>query len=113
MQVLVTNSCANDVTASKQTAASTEAINNKKFMPSYKVLFRRSGRKKIISFIFTNFSLLKYLYTSTYDFFSDGELLLPSLPASVAPFLEALQTSESNNLNSYEEVKPTYGPQVK
>jgi len=81
--VLVSNSRANDVSASKQTAASTEAINNKKFMPSYKVLFRRS----------------------------DGELLLPSLPASVAPFLEALQTSESNNLNTYEEAKPTYGPQ--
>ena len=113
MQVLVSNSRANDVSASKQTAASTEAINNKKFMPSYKVLFRRSGKKKFISFIFTNFSLLKYLYTSTYNFFPDGELLLPSLPASVAPFLEALQTSESNNLNSYEEVKPTYGPQVK
>ena len=62
LQVLVSNSRANDVSASKQTAASTEAINNKKFMPSYKVLFRRSGRKKIISFIFTNFSLLKYLY---------------------------------------------------
>ena len=46
-------------------------------------------------------------------FFPDGELLLPSLPASVAPFLEALQTSESNNLNTYEEAKPTYGPQVK
>lgn len=81
--VLVSQSCANDLSASKQTAA-TEAINNKKFMPSYKVLFRRS----------------------------DGELLLPSLPASVAPFLEALQTSESNNLNNYQEVKPTYGPQL-
>ena len=64
-----------------------------------------------MSFIFTSFFTIKILYT--YDFFSDGELLLPSLPASVAPFLEALQTSESNNLNSYEEVKPTYGPQVK
>ena len=82
--MLVSQSCANDLSANKQTTA-TEAINNKKFMPSYKVLFRRS----------------------------DGELLLPSLPASVAPFLEALQTSESNNLNNYEEVKPTYGPQVR
>ena len=82
--MLVSQSFANDLSANKQTAA-TEAINNKKFMPSYKVLFRRS----------------------------DGELLLPSLPASVAPFLEALQTSESNNLNNYEEVKPTYGPQVR
>ena len=112
MQVLVSNSCANDVSASKQTAASTEAINNKKFMPSYKVLFRRSGKKKFISFIFTSL-FYKNVFIHTYDFFPDGELLLPSLPASVAPFLEALQTSESNNLNAYEEVKPTYGPQVK
>ena len=59
LQVLVSNSRANDVSASKQTAASTEAINNKKFMPSYKVLFRRSGRKKIISFIFTKFFFTK------------------------------------------------------
>ena len=59
LQVLVSNSCANDVSASKQTAASTEAINNKKFMPSYKVLFRRSGRKKNYILYFHEFFFTK------------------------------------------------------
>ena len=66
------------VVHSQEETSSPEQVNHKNFNPSYKVLFRRSD--------------------------TEGELLLPSVP----PFLGNLQSSPTNNINSYAN-KPTYG----